>query len=548
VRQSGAGQRWDLADEGSLRRHDIVQFPSETVPLVQTFEPPGGRPVSVNLSFLSSRPKLAKVLSTTFGMTYQPRPRRKTVLAVAWVLKIFCLFLNNRAKTMPDVLQARDLSADLMKEFAVWLVARRRLQRKTAATVYGTCACFLRRAKRVFAEDFDPFFRTPRHLFDGADGDRAESRALSGADFQKILAAAERDVWQIRQTHKIGDVPTSAQQLIPFMVLIAARTGINTFSLYGLERDCLRPHELDENLFYCVWDKPRAGKQQRQLHRVGGHNQTGVVELTQFMRQYTEPLASRAGPAERTKLFLYLGPRQGADHMIVSPSTTCGDSFVNHFQEFVERHALPHFTLVNMRASAATQLYLETGGNLRKVQQFLQHARLSTTVKYLLNSITEPFHARVMQKAQEKMMERITVVPEERTRGVARLNLPKARARKIAAGRFDTGSGSCRDPYDSPQPGEEKGRPCTSFHACFSCPNGLWFLDDLPQVIATRDRLVAFRSDMKTEDWETVYGESVRIINEQIIAAFRPKQIKAATEEAATLRQAPVIIAKGVLV
>ena len=94
-------------------------------------------------------------------MTYQPRPRRKTVLAVAWVLKIFCLFLNDRAKTMPDVLQARDLSADLMKEFAVWLVARRRLQRKTAATVYGTCACFLRRAKRVFAEDFDPFFRTP---------------------------------------------------------------------------------------------------------------------------------------------------------------------------------------------------------------------------------------------------------------------------------------------------------------------------------------------------------------------------------------------------
>ena len=67
--------------------------------------------------------------------------------------------------------------------------------------------------------------------------------------------------------YKPGNVPTSAQQLIPFMVMIAARTGINTFSLYGLERDCLRPHELDDNLFYCVWDKPRAGKQQKQLHR-----------------------------------------------------------------------------------------------------------------------------------------------------------------------------------------------------------------------------------------------------------------------------------------
>jgi hypothetical protein len=140
---------------------------------------------------------------------------------------------------------------------------------------------------------------------------------------------------------------------------------------------------------------------------------------------------------------------------------------VFHFQEFVERHALPHFSLVNMRAPAATQLYLETGGNLRKVQQFLQHVRLSTTVKYLLSSITEPFHARVIQKAQEKMLERITVIPEKRATGVSRLKLPREQAWKIAVGRFDTGSGSCRDPYDSPQPGEEKGRPCTSFHACF---------------------------------------------------------------------------------
>ena len=204
-----------------------------------------------------------------------------------------------------------------------------------------------------------------------------------------------------------------------------------------------------------------------------------------------------------------------------------------NFRQFVERHALPHFSLVNMRASAATQLYLETGGNVRKVQQFLQHARLSTTVKYLLSSVTELFHARVIQKAQEKMLERISLM--------------SAQASKIAVGRFDTGCGSCRDPYDSPQLGEKKGRPCTSFHACFSCPNGLWFLEDLPQVIAIRNRLVSFRSDMKVEDWETVYSESVRIINEQIIAAFRPEQIKAATEEAARLGQTPVIIAKGVL-
>ncbi len=218
-----------------------------------------------------------------------------------------------------------------------------------------------------------------------------------------------------------------------------------------------------------------------------------------------------------------------------------------NFREFVKQHELPYFTLVNMRPSAAAQLYLETGGNLRKVQQFLQHARLSTTVKYLLNTVTESFHARVIQKAQEKMLERITAIPEKRATGVRRLNLPPAQATKIATGRFDTGAGVCRDPYNSPQPGEEKGRPCTSFHACFGCPNGLWFLEDLPQVIASRNRFLSFQSDMKPEDWETVYGNSVRLINEHIIAAFRPEQIKAAIEEAKKLEQRPMIISRGVL-
>jgi hypothetical protein len=153
VRYSGAGQRWGQVEGDVLRKHDLTQIKIGDAPLVQTFQPPGARPVSVNLTFLSSRPKLGRILANTFWLTYQTGPRRKTVLAIAWVLKIFCAFLDNRAKSMPDVLVAGDLNADILKEYAVWLVARRRLRRKTAATVYGTCACFLRKAKRAFAAE-----------------------------------------------------------------------------------------------------------------------------------------------------------------------------------------------------------------------------------------------------------------------------------------------------------------------------------------------------------------------------------------------------------
>jgi len=39
------------------------------------------------------------------------------------------------------------------------------------------------------------------------------------------------------------------------------------------------------------------------------------------------------------------------------------------------------------------------------------------TVNYVLNCITEPFNARVIQKAQEQVFQRITVIPTSRSAG-----------------------------------------------------------------------------------------------------------------------------------
>ncbi|HEX5432834.1 MAG TPA: hypothetical protein VFY05_01240 [Candidatus Angelobacter sp.] len=542
MRKGGPGQRWSSMEDMSLQKHDLISLRAEKAPLVQTFEYPNVPRFSVNLTFLSSRPELARILANTFSIIYHSGRRRATAIRTADALKLFARFLNYRSQGQSDVQAAKDLSTELLKEFAVWLVAKHRLKRSSAAGLFAVCCCFLRRARRLYPKEFNAPFSTPKNLFAGSDNDRTESRALPVSDFRKILAAAQSDVRRIRDAYEPGKVPTTAQDLIPFAVIIAARTGINPQALWNLERNCLSPHEFDEDLIYCTWDKPRAGRQQRQLHRVDRRNQMGVVEMIQFVRQFTEPLAIVANPPECTKLFLYTSVSR-----LISPARWGGAGLEGHFRQFAGRHRLPRFTLANIRPTAATQLYLETGGSLRKVQQFLQHAQLRTTVRYLLNSIADSFNARVIQKAQERMIERITVIPQKRSLGVERLEVTKAQARKIVAGRFDTGCGTCRNPYDSPQPGEENGRPCTSFHACFSCPNGLWFLEDLPQVIAIRDRLTSFRSEMKPQDWETVYGESVRIIEEHIIAAFRPDQIKTAEMKAKCLAQRPIVVGKGAL-
>lgn len=373
MRTSGTGQRWKLAEEETLRKHDLAPLSAGNAPLVQAFQEAGARSFSVDLTFLSPRSEMARVLANSFWITYQPEARKTTANRTALTLRLLYRFLDYRAESQSDVHSPMDLSADVLKEFAVWLIAKQGLTRKSAAGIFAACCCFLRRARRLYPGDFGALFSTPKNLFAGAVNDRSESRALSLANFRMILQAAESDVRRIRETHRAGEVPTGAQQLIPFMVIIAARTGINPKAVYDLHRDCLSPHELDDHLFYCTWDKPRAGKQQRQLHRVDRRNQMGVVELIEFLRQYTEPLAIPADATLRGKLFLYSSQCQSLKGKLVAPGAT-PEAFQRNFYEFAERHDLPRFTLANIRPTAATQLYMETGGNLRKVQQFLQHA------------------------------------------------------------------------------------------------------------------------------------------------------------------------------
>jgi hypothetical protein len=52
---------------------------------------------------------------------------------------------------------------------------------------------------------------------------------------------------------------------------------------------------------------------------------------------------------------------------------------------------------------------------------------------------------------------------------------------------------------------------------------------------------------MRPGDWELVYGSSLRIINEQIIAAFRTEQIEMAEIKASDLKNIPLVVTKGVL-
>lgn len=61
MRKKGAGQRWKTLDSSVLHKHDLAQLATEAASPIQGFEPPGRRPFTVDLTFLSARPLLATV-------------------------------------------------------------------------------------------------------------------------------------------------------------------------------------------------------------------------------------------------------------------------------------------------------------------------------------------------------------------------------------------------------------------------------------------------------------------------------------------------------
>src|SRR6266851_261797 len=161
MRKGGVGRRWELIEGGQIQKHDLAQIRTGTVPLEQTFQRSGEKPFTIRLTFLSSRPRLARVLANTFSIVHQVGQPKTTLITRAHHLRVLSRFLDYRMKTQPDVRTARQLGPDVLKEMAVWLLVKRQLKRKTAAHSLSMCSWLLRQAKRLYPAEFNPTFSTP---------------------------------------------------------------------------------------------------------------------------------------------------------------------------------------------------------------------------------------------------------------------------------------------------------------------------------------------------------------------------------------------------
>jgi hypothetical protein len=339
-------------------------------------------------------------------------------------------------------------------------------------------------------------------------------------------------------------VPTSPDSFIPFLILLFVHTAINVESLFHLKRDCLKEHALPLNLTVLEFEKPRSAPDALKRLLFPSRQMNGVVDLISFLLEYTAPLVSFARASEDEELFLYKAVGCGKGE-IRSPGANFSLRALN---AFIKRHELPNFTFAQIRPTIATIIYLHTR-DIFRVQRLLCHTSVAMTINYIKQEVTRRQHDTEIRDGIASFMASIvgdypqvgkpsvfpqpaeTVLRSKITEG----EISPEQAAQLTSGGCSTGLARCKDPLNSPIPGEKAGRVCTQLHMCIFCPNAWIFEEDLPKVIYTRDSILADRKMLTDSLWDRLHGAAFHEIQEEILPSFSEKSITSAAAKAREL-------------
>lgn len=334
--------------------------------------------------------------------------------------------------------------------------------------------------------------------------------------------------------------------LIPYYIALAIQTAANPEPLRLIRRDCLVPHPLDEQREFVDWVKPRArGNRFRRPQRRSFDRRRpyAAPNLIRQMLAMTEPLVTHAG-RQRDKLFLAQNEKSRAVAVLCQGATAeLIKRFIRRGNERVRLHNrtnparprpfISQFTALILRSSAATSLYLASGGDITVPQRTLNHADEATTEGYVAGPAATRLREEVIARAQRFMVAWI-VSPHL---GKPQASLPSDLATHPARGIAH----DCLDPLGGSGPGAEPGRACPHLGGCLTCPGLIIPLDvdHFARLLQLRQALEQARDRLDPARWHALYAPSHRVLVGELLPEFPSHLIDAAAALAASRASLP---------
>jgi hypothetical protein len=483
-----------------------------------------------------------------------------------------------------------DLHRALLLRYVEWLNARRRSggqpwAKSTRAAAYATLRTLLKWVERcrpgVIASIEYPF-----NAFPGKDSDALPHSKMPADELRALLRACEADIAQARDAreaaraqrltdcgtpgtlgwllqhvdlHCRGIFPSKrelsrsgqnpirrtlrrlgglkqvepclyprAESLLPYYLAIMIHTAGNPEPIAELERDCLQSLPLLDDRQVLVWFKARAHSVQRRTF--SSTDRFEPPALVREIAEWNDRLCPLAPTALRERLLLY----KGASGVTAMSSSAIQGAL----KSFRERHGLPRFTLVSIRPSVLASFY-RASGDLRRVRTIANHARLSTTVRYVLTPEVQAQHRARIAGLQNAF---IGHIQQPRSTATAAPVVPNGNGSVIPAGEVVSMFGfGCTDPFAGAAPGTHRGELCTHFMGCFTCPNAIITPDPstVARLLQARDHLRTAATALHPARWQAFYAPQLCILEEDILARFTASELAAAEPLMAQLPSLP---------
>ena len=325
------------------------------------------------------------------------------------------------------------------------------------------------------------------------------------------------------------------ETLIPYMIAIAAQTFANPEALRHMRRDCMSEHVLLGGRAVVTWDKGRSNRPQRRSFL--RDKSLSVPNLVDRVLAVTQPLVSHAKASERGRLFL-CGVVQGPRTVGIIPDYLMS----RHVRVFAMRHGLKGssgrtLALASLRATGLTLAHAALGYDVLKTQVLANHANPDTTRRYVDQPVVRAAQAIELGRLQARFVEAV------RTRDMRVLRGHKTPSAAAPMGSAENATASgfiCADPLAGVGPGQSKGRLCTAWLGCFTCPNAVIPLEagTLARLLKMRDALGDARTRLAPERWHSLYAPKLEILERDVLPRF-PANVHAAAHE--RLNAAPTV-------
>lgn len=399
-------------------------------------------------------------------------------------LKFFMEFLCSNVLECPPA-TPRDLTRHQFERFVSWL--KLKYPNGTTAKNYFTNfkSLIIALADYGFVE-VDPKELLPPGVFPNNAQRTVGSHPLSLSEMQRLLSALKIDLIAIHKNRFIG---SRAEAMTVLLLIVAARSGINTTPLFEMSRDALMPHPFVPNLRVINTVKRRGKGAQikviRQTDLVDKYSAIpldGVAVLNKAL-ELSEPLVAHASAEISSYVWLYRSGQRGGENKIV---TLADRPVCLSIKSICERHGLKndkgerlHVSLSRLRKTMESRLWKLSGGDILEVSSVMGHSPAVADNHYL-------------KMNDEIKMEGATFVGEyfaDKLRGISVTPTPP---------------GGCKDTLYGAKAPKDGIKHCEEFIHCLGCPSYaiVGTLDDLYRLFSYQYFLQVELDYFLADEWE----------------------------------------------